>query len=287
MKLVIRADDYGYTVPYNMGALKTIEEGITTHVDIMLDTPGTVDALETIKNYPWISVGWHDHFWGAPVSDPKLIPSMVNEEGRFKFRKDQSLKNECVFEEVLLECRAQIERCIRILGRAPDVALIHGGSPFELAKKQVCDEYGIKYNFMYKYDTHSSKESYPLEEFEHLNITMATQHSTAYKPQESTDWNDRKNYDPIQYFLDDEDGILKQEISISAWHPGYLDDYIVTESSYKEARPIDIAALCSPILKQWIVDNQVELINLRDALYGTNEYQNHLKVIHSPLAIQK
>ncbi len=29
-------------------------------------------------------------------------------------------------------------------------------------------------------------------------------------------------------------------------------------------------------MKKWIKENNIELINFRDALYGTHEYQNHL-----------
>lgn len=44
MKLIIRADDVGYTKTHNDGTIKTIEEGVTTAVDVMLDCPGFEDA---------------------------------------------------------------------------------------------------------------------------------------------------------------------------------------------------------------------------------------------------
>ena len=37
-------------------------------------------------------------------------------------------------------------------------------------------------------------------------------------------------------------------------------------------------ALCSSELREWVEKNNIELVNFRDALYGTKEYQNHLKV---------
>jgi predicted glycoside hydrolase/deacetylase ChbG (UPF0249 family) len=288
MKLAIRGDDYGYTVAYNVGAIKSMEDGITTHADIMLDCPGTVDGLERLKSYPWISLGWHAHFWGAPVLPPEKVPSMVNAEGRFKFGRRRDLAAEVKYDEALAECRAQIERCIKILGRVPDTTGVReNGNEFERARKDICDEYGIVYNFFYKYDTHKERpDEFPDEKYKHLGITMASQFSTGYKAMESKDWNVRRTYDPVKYFLEDEDNILKQTINISAWHPGYLDDYIVAESSYTDARPLDVKALCSPVLKQWIIDNKVELVNFRDALYGTREYQNHLKQVGSPLALK-
>jgi chitin disaccharide deacetylase len=51
------------------------------------------------------------------------------------------------------------------------------------------------------------------------------------------------------------------------------------------ARPADAEALCSDRLKNWIRQNRVELVNFRDALYGTREYQNHLTPIGSDLCM--
>ena len=42
-------------------------------------------------------------------------------------------------------------------------------------------------------------------------------------------------------------------------------------------------AALSEEYKNWIIENHVKLINFRDALYGTNELQDHLKAINSPL----
>ena len=67
MKLIVRIDDIGYTDINNMGSFLAIHEGIATAADVMLDTPGTEDALRRLKECPWISVGWHTHFWGSPV----------------------------------------------------------------------------------------------------------------------------------------------------------------------------------------------------------------------------
>lgn len=270
MKLVVKADDYGYTPVYNEGTIESIRNGITTVVDLMLDTPGTEDAIERIKEFPWISVGWHgSHFWGAPVTDPKLVPSMVDEAtGRFRFRRDPSLKKEVVFEEALIECRAEIEKCIRLLGRVPDIARIREDIPLERAKKQICDEYGINYVYEKKISRLSNGEH-------------------PYAAAESKDYEIKKSYDPVKYIMSCQPMVKDTECAITVWHPGYVDAYIAQESSFTDVRALDVAALCSPVLKQWIIDNQIELVNMRDVLYGTHEYQNHLKMIDSDLCVRQ
>ncbi len=286
MKLIVRADDFGYTKAYNDGTIAAIENGIVTSVDIMLDTPGTLDALERIKAYPWISIGWHAHFWGKPVLDPQKLPSMINEEGKFKFRKDQSLKKTCLYEEVLKESRAQIDLCLKVLGRVPDTAWIQdNGSDFERARKDVCDEYGIHCNIASKPDYEGILVP-AYAPYQKLNVYMPNQPATIYKLCYSDSHAERSLYDPVKYYLDDEGDILNKEIALTAWHPGYLDPYILNESRMGECRVLDVEALCSEKLKQWVIDNRIELINHRDALFKTKEYQNHLRGINSPLYIK-
>ena len=43
--------------------------------------------------------------------------------------------------------------------------------------------------------------------------------------------------------------------------------------------------MTDPRLRNWIKQNDIELVNFRDALFGTNEYQNHLKAIGSDLCM--
>lgn len=282
MKLIVKADDYGYTKRCNDGTIKAIEDGIVTVVDVMLDTPGTVDALERIKDYRWVSIGWHGgHFWGSPVADPALVPSMINEQGRFKWRKDRSLQKTVVYEEAVTEMRAELERCIRILGRTPDFTEVFGDdSVMSRARKAVCDEYGIKYGFATT--IHGDTILPPAEEHKKCNIEKVDpqfQYPGAMGRDKDVV---KQNYFPINHFKKYLD-VNKDITYLSSWHPGYCDDYIAAESSMAYCRDIDVEALCSDELKQWIIDNKVELVNYEDAVFGWNIYQNYLRTAGSPL----
>lgn len=282
-RLVYRADDIGYTKAFNDGAFKAIEEGIVTSADIMLDTPGTIDALERIKNYPWISIGWHRHLWGSPVAGAENVPSMVNEEGRFKWRKDRSLMDTVTYEDAYKEFKAEIELCLSILGRVPDSAHYEGNRPIDLAMRDVCKEYNITCNFWGEQSPGQSVFKPADPEYVHLNYRR-------WNPTDSADKHirfdlaDFKNYDPAGRIMS-----VRWEDESEIWriggYPGYLDEYILKESTCNIHRVKDIEAVCSEEVKQWIIDNEVELINQRDVVFGTHEYQNHLKHINSPLWI--
>lgn len=76
-----------------------------------------------------------------------------------------------------------------------------------------------------------------------------------------------------------------EEVFMYGWHPGYCDDHIMEESTCNLHRCKELQACTSEEYKNWIIENKIELVNQRDVLYGTNEFQDHLKAIGSPLWI--
>lgn len=293
MKMVFRIDDVGYSEINDIGAFETIKNGITTSADVMLDAPHAVEALQEIRhNYPWISVGWHAHFWWGPVLAPEKVPSLLI-PGTNRFRHDLQSATDISREELQAECDAQIERCIMALGRVPDVGMAgRGGSIFSDVMDETCQKYGIVTNFAsMNFFGHSMPAA---EKWADRRIRMANPGS-AYKKIETDSITEQYNeYDPVQYYLTGEynDGLTEEDISVQVWHPGYLDynnyklgDYGPNARFYTAIRVEDVHALVCDEMKQWVKDNRIELVNFRDALYGTREYQNHLKAIGSELAV--
>jgi predicted glycoside hydrolase/deacetylase ChbG (UPF0249 family) len=312
LKLIMRADDMGYSNVGNIGTFKCMDNGVITSADVMLDSPGTVDALERLRNYPWISVGWHGgHQWGWPVADPKKIASLLDERGRFKWgiqdgrklggvevvpttEEIKRRKNNVVYEEALLEFRSEVERCVKVLGKAPDTT--GSGSTATLvdkARKQVCDEFGIKYNWFTKGpgsmgDVKLTGASCD-PEYAHLNIFMPDQNNGTNKYMLDPPGKDKPElYDVVAGFRSDSDGIKGHKIVQCAFHPMFVDDYIARDGGYfqfnmNRIRVMDVYYMCCQELKDWIKENKIELVNQRDALYGTCQYQNHLRDIGSDL----
>ncbi len=324
-KMVIRVDDVGMSKVCNIGTFDAIDGGMASSVDIMLDSPGSVDALERLKKYPWLSLGWHMHMWGAPVLPAARVPTLIEKGGEFdgRFRTDLTRATDVNFDEAVAELRAQMELCKRVLGRVPET---RGGSdtgttPWARAVTQVGAQYNLAYGYASSLATSPSYQK-------HINDAQARGEAwAAFYPanpspagQASAKWASRKiinpagttafvdllttsivdwekNYDPVKFYTEDRAGILTGPadfVYIQAWHPGYLD-YYAYRLGERVARPRaqqftlgrvqDVAALTDARLRNWIKANNIELVNQRDALFGSTEFQDHLRRVGSPLAL--
>ena len=292
MKIVFRADDVGYTHVHNLGTLKTLEEGVVSDCECMFDWPDVVEMLDYLSDKPWISVGWHPHMWGHPVLDPSEVPSLCTPDGNFKWKRINQCEHPVegiVYDEMIKEFRAQMEFCKEHLGRYPDIhyANLPAKGEKEQAILQVVEEYHIPYGFMN--NERHGRVTTAKEEYRHLNIWGAM---------ESAPRDDlvvlpgHKSVLNVLNFLkyDPEGSILSMPIDdnkivVKVLHPGYLDDTVLREQSCNIHRVKDVEVFTSPRVRQWVIDNKVEIVNQYDAIFGTSRYQDHLKEINSPLWI--
>ena len=286
-RLIYRCDDVGYTEAYDLGIFKVIDANIGCSADVMFDAEHAKQALEEVKKRPWISIGWHRHLWEAPVLPPEEVPSLVDERGRFKWgHRKQYLMDEATYEDAYKEFRAEMDLCYSILGKYPDIASLRSGNnELEKAYKQVLDECKIPYNCFTRAQNREVKGDYhgPLaivdEKWQDRHIISAS-----IQVGHGFDMKYLDEYQPIKALT-----ALKwteqEEIYFYGWHPGFCDLHIYEESTCNIHRIIEHQHALSEEYMKWLIDNKVELINFRDALYGTNEFQDHLKEVNSPLWI--
>ena len=53
------------------------------------------------------------------------------------------------------------------------------------------------------------------------------------------------------------------DCNVLVFHPGFLDQYILTHSSFTLIRPMECEFLCSDWLKDWLKDHHIELTDFR------------------------
>lgn len=117
-RLIVNADDFGYTRGVNAGIVRGFREGIITSTTIMANGPAFEDAVELAKKNPTLGVGCHLMLVdGVCVAQVSEIPSLADAEGRLP-RNVAALTGKLLTgavqgEDIARELRAQINKVIQ------------------------------------------------------------------------------------------------------------------------------------------------------------------------------
>ena len=114
-RLVVNADDLGLTVGVNDGIFDAHHHGILTSASLFAGAPATADAIERARRVPSLGLGAHLALVdGSPTLPPRLVPTLVEDDGRFRRSWRPfivaCLRGKVSLAEVELELTAQVER---------------------------------------------------------------------------------------------------------------------------------------------------------------------------------
>ncbi|HEX8524172.1 MAG TPA: ChbG/HpnK family deacetylase [Tepidisphaeraceae bacterium] len=120
IRLVIRADDFGFSHASNMALQKLLEAQAITAASVIVNTGWLDETVEILKKHPEVSVGvhvclnseWTPYKWG-PVLPAKEVPSLVDEWGHFFGTRKDLLAHNPNMDEVEKEIRAQVDLALR------------------------------------------------------------------------------------------------------------------------------------------------------------------------------
>ncbi|MBI2841031.1 MAG: ChbG/HpnK family deacetylase [Acidobacteria bacterium] len=114
VKLIINADDFGFSPGVNRGIIECIERGYLKSATIMVNTPGANEALEYARGHPELGFGLHFNIgWGRPVCG--RAPSISGSDGAFLRPRrliPRILAHAVDPDDVAREAAAQIQRCL-------------------------------------------------------------------------------------------------------------------------------------------------------------------------------
>ena len=246
-QIIVRADDLGFSEGINYGIEKAVKQGIIRSVGIMVNMPSTIHGWNLLKD-SGACFGLHTNICvGKPLCDPKLIPSICDEQGNLKASKVYRMAKEdfVVFDEVILEIEAQYQRFVELTGIKPRYFEGHAvasktffkGLEY-VAKKHGCDYLGMNMNEPVR--------------FRHTNLYICMDSMQKdYDPFESL-----KKYALMEY--------PDHGIPMFVCHPGYLDAYILRVSSLTYPRTLEVEMACDPKTISWLKENDIEIITYDD-----------------------
>ena len=251
-KLVIRADDIGYSEAVNYGIYKAVKDGLIRSAGLMPNMPYAQHGIDLLKEFD-IALGQHTNMClGRPCADPALIPSLLDETGHLKssrmyreaFQKGEEI---ITIEEAMIEIEAQYKRFKELTGREPDYFEAHAVMSKNLftALSVVAEKYGLP----------EQKVRFDGQPTTFNNKPVRILPMGSMKP----------DYDAYQCLKDGVRNVAKEDMpSIAVMHPGYLDAYLLNNSSLTINRTKEVEMLCDPAMRSWLMEHDVELVDYRD-----------------------
>lgn len=251
-QLLIRADDLGYSYAVNLGIARSVKEGLIRSVGIM------PNMSEAERGWSWvadadIAVGQHTNVClGVPCADPARIPSLLGPDGRFRSSKEYRASfaegvDFVDFDEAVVEIEAQHERFCEIVGREPDYFEAHAVQSANLMKAitAVAEAHGLK--------------EQPCSFDPTASVTCGN------TPVRMVLRSMRPGYEPADAIRETVSGMADGETVVFVCHPGYLDRFILENSSLTTDRTKEVDALISPELRTWLeAQDDLRLVDYRD-----------------------
>lgn len=246
-KIIVRADDLGYSRAVNLGIADTVKHGIINNVGLMVNMPTTESGLAMLQGED-ICLGCHTNITaGRPLTDPTRIPSLVTTDGYFRSSRDYRTTKQdfVVLAEAVTEVEAQYQRFIDLTGHKPGYFEGHAvaSNNFVKALRIVARRHHLDFlDFAFEHQ--------PVP-YRGMNLYMVME---SMQP----------GYDPVETLRkmaavrhDDGYGMM-------ICHPGYLDNYILIHSTLTVPRTKEVDMLCAPRTKSWLIEHQIELIKYTD-----------------------
>lgn len=263
-KLIVSADDFGFSEGYNYGALRAYQKGIVTVLSLMSNMEAAAHAVELARREaPEANLVQHTNFvQGRPVSRAGDVPSLVDENGMFyrsyRWKPEDSSDEKCVGDIVVTEedCKretaAQLERFRELTGSYPNHFEGHSVMPETVRRAfhQVAAERRIHCMTEPEVETDMM---YPVHELMTLNTETMKLLNRGILPED---------------FFEDRFGLLTSpyEFNVLHLHPGYLDFYLLKHTSLTTARCRDLETVCDPAVRRWLDEQEIELTDF-NAIY--------------------
>ncbi len=251
-RILIRADDLGYSRGVNYGIADSVRHGIIRSVGVMPNMPEAEMGLRLLEGVS-VCYGQHTNVCvGQPLTDPARIPSLCQPNGEFKASREyrEAFKRGEDFvdvDEACLEIEAQLTRFIELVGDEPHYFEGHAiaSKNFFTALEVVAKRHELPYLGM------SFDFSAPITFRRSRLYTSMDSMGPDYDLFESLKRAALKDYD-------------EDACCMFVCHPGYLDAYILATSSLTIPRTQEVAMAMDPKTREWLSDHGVEVITYDD-----------------------
>ncbi len=249
MKLIINADDFGISLGTNYGIVEAYKNGCVSSTTMMMNQSGTEEAMKLLKENRGLGVGIHFVLSkGEPLV--KGHKSIVNEDGIFiKDYKKLMVADE---DEIEREFRAQFERFLSFGEKPTHIDShhhVHAVPPVKRVVEKLAREHDLPVRTvsqnMKLYDSFLEKDIKTNDGFV------------------GSFFGDNMTVEKLIEYIESEYKAGREVVEVMC-HPSFIDPEIFYGSSYNTARINEYKILTSEKLKNYIKDNNIELVTFRE-----------------------
>ena len=265
MKLLVQGDDFGFTKGVTYGIVDAIDNGILRNTGLFANMPDAALAVSFMKDRPQACFGIdYNIVSGPPCSDPADIPHLVDENGQFirsgkrirdeRWQSEEGRAEMFPLEEVYREMRAQYSRFLELTGgKKPGYMHTHSlhPEPYMKALRQMAAEENIPFS-------HDIQKKYGFCSF----LSFSRPSSASAKKQ--FDAAEQLNKNPLAVVKEHADELLAQEYVNIGGHPGFVDAKLLGLTTLSLERIRDHEMDTSEWIKNWIKENNIELVTYYD-----------------------
>lgn len=244
MRLIVNADDFGISKAVTLGILEAHNEGVITSTTMMCNMPDASFGAELSKKYPELGVGIHFVLTaGFPLAEG--VNSLVDETGRF--HKMDKIKELATSEDIRKEFRCQMDKFLSFGIKPTHIDShhhVHGISKVLEVVREFALEYDIPVRALGEVCENYLKGIATTDGF-----TGGFYGESEVNPESFINTIEKnKNFGSFEIMC----------------HPGYLDEEILQKSSYAIPRTKELTTLTSDIVKNYMKENEIQLINFND-----------------------
>ncbi len=252
MRLIVNADDFGYSWGQNYGIIDAYQKGIVRSTSLMVGGMAASHALELAQGNPGLGVGLHLVLdYGRPVSSPHLISSLVDSAGAF-LRPVFEGPLDLNISEVELEWRAQI---LWVQDKGIQLTHLDSHHHFHLHSQlfavtcQLAKEFDLPIRTL-PFQWPEGGVFADLSTLKVPDVSLVDFYGPGVGEAFFTNF-----FASYPQFRDSTVEVM--------CHPAYLDDFLLGASSYTLPRVRELQVLKAPAVAKWAEKNGIELINYR------------------------
>ena len=237
-KLIINADDFGYSPGINAGIVSAHKNGVVSSTTIMANMPGFDDGVRLLNETKTLVCGVH---LTLSCYKPLLTThkTLVDKNGYFFKRLKPEVVESFDLEELYNEWCAQIDKAQKeiYISHIDSHHFAHTRERFRPVVKKIAEKYNLP--MRHKLD---GIESVPTLDFT----------NKFYEDSVSVEW--------FEGVIEE---IKEKGIVDMMTHPGFLDSFVCSSTSYQQGRLKEYDILTDNRVKEILDRNNIEVINYR------------------------